>query len=155
MHVSEIEMGGWGVGWPHTSGTVILAPSAGLFFSTLYFQITHMHTHMHSSATGQGWIGLGRGTVVECLSSHAPQTSLWPSLPLLARSVFAPVSGHCFFFTAHRIAARDTSANVVERDLNHILVMRYGPVLSPDGRVQNGDCGTSWYNVGVGRSSST
>lgn len=84
-------------GWPHTSGTAILAPTAGLFFSTLYFQITHMHTHMHCSATGQGWIRLGRGTVVECLSSHAPQTSLWPSLPLLALSVLAPVSGHFFF----------------------------------------------------------
>lgn len=65
--------------------------------------------------------------MVECLSSHAPQKSLWPSLPLLALSVFAPVSGH-FFFTAHRTAARDMSVNVVERDLNHILVMRYGPV---------------------------
>lgn len=54
------------------------------------------------------------------------------------------------FFAAHRTAARDTSVNVVERDLSHILVMRYGArlvLLSPDGRVQNGDCSTSWYEV--------
>lgn len=56
--------------------------------------------------------------------------------PLLALSVFAPASVSAFF-TVHRTAARDMSVNVVERDLNHTLVMRYGPrlvLLSPDGR---------------------
>lgn len=70
--------------------------------------------------------------MVECPSSHAPQTSL----PLLALSVFAPASVSAFL-TVHRTAARDMSVNVVERDLNHTLVMRYGPrllLLSPDGR---------------------
>lgn len=74
--------------------------------------------------------------MVECLSSHAPQTSLWPP--------FSPTGSLCLctcvcvgFFTVHRTAARDMSVNVVERDLNHTLVMRYGPrlvLLSPDGR---------------------
>lgn len=59
------------------------------------------------------------------------------------------------FFAAHRTAARDTSVNVVERDLNHILVMRNEArlvLLSPDERVQNRDYSTSWYNVGVRKS---
>lgn len=149
--------GGGEEAWPHTSGTVILAPSAGLFFSTLYFQITHMHTHMHCSATGQGWVGLGRGTVVECLSSHAPQTSLWPALPLLALSAFAPVSGHCFFRRSPHCCKgheRKCCGEGIEPHSGD-EVWACLVLLSPDGRVQNGDCRTSWYNEGVGGSNST
>lgn len=140
-------------GWPHTSGTAILAPTAGLFFSTLYFQITHMHTHMHCSATGQGWIRLGRGTVVECLSSHAPQTSLWPSLPLLALSVLAPVSGHFFFFfhrSPHCCKGHECKCcgEGFEPHSGDEVWARL-VLLSPDGRVQDGDCRTSWYNGGL------
>lgn len=60
------------------------------------------------------------------------------------------------FFTVHRTAARDMSVNVVERDLNHILVMRYGPrlvLLSPDGKgMGTEERRTSRYNGAVGKS---
>lgn len=67
--------------------------------------------------------------------------------PLLALSVFAPASVSTVF-TVYRTAARDMSVNVVERDLNHTLVMRYGPrlvLLSPDGR--DGEQGEREKNV--------
>lgn len=66
-------------------------------------------------------------------SADKPLASLFPYWLSL---VFAPASVSAFF-TVHRTTARDMSVNVVERDLNHTLVMRYGPrlvPLSPDGR---------------------
>lgn len=54
--VRVIEMVGRRGCWPHTSGTVILAPSAGLFFFNIVLFKSHMctHAHMHTCATGQG-----------------------------------------------------------------------------------------------------
>lgn len=46
--------------WPHTSGTVILAPSAGLFFFNIVLFKSHMCTHTHTHLcdwTGLNWAG--------------------------------------------------------------------------------------------------
>lgn len=149
--------------WPHTSGTVILAPGAGLFFFNIVLFKSHMCTHTHTHTLVRldrvelGWVGVLWLNAFPVML-HRQASGL---LFLLALSVFAPVSG-CFlfffllsFFTVHRTAARDMSVNVVERDLNHILVMRYGPrlvLLSPDGKgMGTEERRTSRYNGGVGK----
>jgi len=149
LNVCVCEMGG---GWPHTSGTVILAPSVRLFFSTLYFQThkqTHTHTHTLLQLDGveQGWVGVLWLNAFPVMLHRQPSglfSDYWLSLAV-----------HLCLGAAHRTAARDTSVNVVEKDLNHILVMRNEArlvLLSPDGRVQNRDDSTSWYNGGVRKS---
>lgn len=151
--VCVIEMGrrGGGAGLIHQGQLSWLQVQAYSFQHCTFKSPTCTHTHMHCSATGQGWVGLGRGTVVECLSSHAPQTSLWPALPLLARSVFAPVSGHCFFHRSpHCCEGHECKCcgEGIEPHSGDEVWARL-VLLSPDGRVQNGDCRTSWYNGGI------
>ena len=125
--VCVIEVGG---GWPHTSGTVILAQSVGLFFSTLYFQITlshtHAHTHTHTERLLQldrvelGWVGvLWLNAFPVMLHRQASGLLSYYWLPLSLHLCLGALFFFFFFlfsfFAAHRTAARDTSVNVVEK----------------------------------------
>lgn len=124
MHVCVIEMGGRGAA-SYIRDSYLGSKCRLILFNIVLSNHPHAHTHaLQLDKVELGWVGvlwLNAFPVMLHRQASGLLSHYWPclSLHLCLGTVF---------FTAHRTAARDTSANVVERDLNHILVMRYGPV---------------------------
>lgn len=94
---------------------------------------THMHTLVQLDRVKQGWVGAMRLNAFPVMHHRQDPGLLplhyWLSLHLCTCVwVLHPLPPFPIFLLFTTMLRGDMSVNVVERDLNHILVMRYEPV---------------------------
>ena len=141
-------------GWPHTSGTVILAPNVGLFFSTLYFQISRTRTKAHARPQTDrlvrldrvelGWVGvlwLNAFPVMLHRKASGLLSYYWLSLCLCTCvcAFFCRVL-HCCM--GHQGKCCGEGLEPHSGDKVWVCLV----LLSPDGRVQASGCSRSQCN---------
>lgn len=151
MHVCVIEMGGRGAA-SYIRDSYLGSKCRLILFNIVLSNHPHAHTHaLQLDKVELGWVGvlwLNAFPVMLHRQASGLLSHYWPclSLHLCLGTVFFHCSPHCCKGHECKCCGEGFEPHSGDEVWARLLL------LSPDGRVQNGDCGTSWYNGGVGES---